>query len=428
MTVDLRQRESTAVTSFDPSGRAAIEARADATTIADTPRRGLLARIGEAAPWRRITRAGRSTAAGGHFSGLIRSFLVFVGVPSLVMAFYLFAIAADQYVAEARFAVRGNVERVPSPDNLAQLNPVAVQTNSQDSFIVAGYIASKAIVEDLNRTLDLKKMFSRDEADIWARFDPSWPFEDLVEYWNRHVRATTDTISGVVTLQVRAFTREDALAIARAVVQKSEVLINELSRRNRADTLARASEELAKAEGRLREAQLAIQAFRNRSGLVDPVKSAESVFLTLVALRRDKLKVENDLTVLRRSVDESSRPAQQLIAEIRALDEQMAKLQSQLTGGAGGSVASQTLLEYEGLMIEKTFAEKLYAAAQAIQDRARIDTERQQIYLATFVPPSLPEDTLYPRRWSTLFVSAFVAFLLWSIGMLVVAGVNDHRI
>jgi capsule polysaccharide export protein KpsE/RkpR len=42
------------------------------------------------------------------------------------------------------------------------------------------------------------------------------------------------------------------------------------------------------------------------------------------------------------------------------------------------------------------------------------------------VPPSLPEDALYPRRWRALGIVALVAFALWSIGGLIIQSVRDH--
>jgi len=51
---------------------------------------------------------------------------------------------------------------------------------------------------------------------------------------------------------------------------------------------------------------------------------------------------------------------------------------------------------------------------------------RQQVYIASFVPPSLPEEALYPRRWRSLGVVALIAFALWGIGWLAAQSVRDH--
>ena len=59
-------------------------------------------------------------------------------------------------------------------------------------------------------------------------------------------------------------------------------------------------------------------------------------------------------------------------------------------------------------------------------DQARANADRQQVYIASFVPPSLPEEALYPRRWRSLGVVALFAFALWAIGGLAVQSIRDH--
>src|SRR5689334_24397098 len=46
-----------------------------------------------------------------------------------------------------------------------------------------------------------------------------------------------DVTNGTVTVNVRAFTPEDALSLAQAILSSSERLVNELSERARRDTL-----------------------------------------------------------------------------------------------------------------------------------------------------------------------------------------------
>jgi capsular polysaccharide transport system permease protein len=363
---------------------------------------------------------------------LIRRFSLFVLLPTAFMAVYLFVFASDQYVAEAQFAVRGNVE--PMGDvNLGEFTSLIQKHNSQDSFIVKDYINSQSIVEAAEQSIGISKMFSRSDADFWARYRAPQPIEELTRYWRNHVDARIEAVSGVITLTTRAFTPEDALTIARDVIAKTEVLINAISLRAQSDMVTHAQADATAAQERLKKAHLDLQRFRNHWGIIDPIKTAESTLLTLSALRKDKLKAENDLQVLRNSsLDEKSRGIQVLVATVAAIDHQMKQLQDQLT--TESSVASglpnmtQALLEYEGLLVERVIAEKLNESANTLLDRARVSASKQQIYLATFVPPVLPTDTLYPQRGRTLFVTFFCFLVVWSSVSLILGGVNDQRL
>ena len=59
-------------------------------------------------------------------------------------------------------------------------------------------------------------------------------------------------------------------------------------------------------------------------------------------------------------------------------------------------------------------------------DQARATADRQRVFLASFIPPSLPEEALYPRRWRSLGILALIAFAVWGIGSLAVQSIRDH--
>lgn len=374
----------------------------------------------------------RSTQPVNIGRSLLKQFSLFVLLPTGVMAAYLFIISSDQYVAEARFAVRGNVE--PMGDTtLGEFTSLIKKHNSQDSFVIKEFIGSQNIVEQVEKTLGVSTMFSRPKIDLWARYWGPAPIEDLTKYWNRQVGAHIDVISGIITLTVRAFTPEDALTIAKDVVARSEALINDISRRAQADMVRQAEADALKTQDRLRKSYLGLQEFRNRWGIIDPAKSAESTALTLLTLRKDRFKAESDLQVLRGSnLDEKSRSIQVLVASVAAIDQQIRQLQDQLTtdGVTAGSATNMTqaLLEYEGLMVERTIAEKLNESTTFLLDRARVEANKQHVFLSAFVPPSLPVASLYPQRGYALVVAFFCCLVLWSSTSLVIGGINDQRL
>ncbi|MGC5777771.1 capsule biosynthesis protein [Methylobacterium sp. NFXW15] len=410
--------------------------RREAETIRPVPpKRGALALLRSATQvdWRRLPglrpsqREEKQLSYGGL---LMRNVGLFVLLPTAVVAIYMYVFASDQYTAQAQFAVRGNVEPMEHA-SLGQFTSLIQKHNSQDGYIVRDYIQSQAMVEELEKSIHISRMYSRPEADFWARFDPSDPIERLTKYWRKQTSAEIDAISGVIRLNVRAFTPEDALTISREVVARAEVLINEISKRAQTDMVSQAKSDATAAEERLRKAHLAVQTFRNKWGLIDPVKSAEGMLTTLTLLRKEKIKLEGDLQVLRSSnLDERSRSIQTLAAQVAALDQQMKSLQDELTSSGpadGQQNLTEALLAYEGLTVERTIAEKLEESAHVLYDRARISAAKQQIFLATFERPVLPTESLYPERARTVFVMLFCFTVLWSSFTLVKAGIKDQR-
>ncbi len=83
------------------------------------------------------------------------AFVLMVALPMAFAGIYYFFIAADQYVAEFRFGLRSAEPVRIDPGVLLQAGAAPSQIGL-DSYVVVQYIASRAIVDDLSRTLDLQ--------------------------------------------------------------------------------------------------------------------------------------------------------------------------------------------------------------------------------------------------------------------------------
>lgn len=362
--------------------------------------------------------------------GLVLGFLLMVAIPTGVAGFYFFRMASDVFVSEAKFAVRGSTEKLPSSSSNAtmMMSSIASLNSNQDAYIVASFIQSIPMIERLEREEKLRSLFTRDTVDVISRLPPSASMERLRAYWSRMVSASVDSLSGVVTLEVRAYAPADALALSRAIITASEELVNELSRRKRQDALRFAYEEVARAEERIKASVAAMQAFRNETGFLDPVKSAEAVSKLLASLRSDQIELSNELATARSSLSENSPSVQILSARLAALTAQTRNIARELTtqNGDGDKSASRALAVYEGLMLEREFSEKFYTTMLGIAEKARAESDAQQLYLVTFVEPGLAETASYPRRGGDVAVVFVCCLALWSIVSLLVAAVRDH--
>jgi capsular polysaccharide transport system permease protein len=355
------------------------------------------------------------------------SFLAVVMLPVAIAAVYYMAIAADQYVTEFRMTLR----RVDAPriEPLVLLGGTgAAGSAASESQIVAQYIASRAIVDELDPTLDLRKVFSPPGVDWWSRLSLPASVEQLVYYWNRQVDPFYDASTGTVVVRLRAFTPADSLRLAQAVVASSEKLVNDLSARARRDAVSHAEADVASAEARLMVALEKIREFRDKSGLIDPGKAADATAQLATKLRDDLLKANSQLATLKTYMHDDAPPVRVLKARIRALETQERGLAHEMTATTQPAAPplSQSLGSYEALEAERKFAEAAYQHALEGLDHARDNADRQQIYIASFVPPSLPEQALYPHRWRSLGIVALIAFAVWAIGCLAVQSVRDH--
>src|SRR4051812_41223246 len=377
----------------------------------------------------RLAETGREARAGmsSRLSPRMLSFAAVVLLPIALAASYLFVIAADQYVAEFRFSL--NTADAPRLDPLSLLTGNTSRSPAAlESQIVVQYLTSRAIVDELGTTLDLRRIFSPPQADWWARPPLPAPIETLVLYWKGQVDPFYDPANGTVTVRVRAFAPGDALELARAIVGASEKLVNELSLRGRRDRVRHAEAEVRQGEARLQFVLGEIRSFRDREGLIDPGESAKTSSVLAARLRDELVRANAELSTLKTYMREDAPGIKVMNARIKSLETQRRAVAQDITDPdkARPGTLSHLLGSYEQLESERKFAEAAYQHAMLRLDQARADADRQQIYIASFVPPMLPEESLYPRRWRSLGIVALIAFALWGIGGLTIQTVRDH--
>jgi capsular polysaccharide transport system permease protein len=355
------------------------------------------------------------------------SFMIVVAVPVIIAAAYYLLVAADQYVAEFRFALRSAEPERNNPALFLQ-ESIAPSPIGVDSYVVVQYLASRAIIDDLSATIDLRQMFSRSEADWPVRLDPPVSIEELVRYWKGQVDAFFDATNGTIVVRARAFTPQDALRLAEGILASSERLVNDLSARARRDALQNAEDEVGRAEKRLKSALTRLREFRDREGIIDPRKTADATVALAGRVRDELVRTDTELSTLKHYMRDDAPSIKMLEARVQSLEAQRRAVESEVTDTekTRSEALSRVMGSYEQLESERTFAEQTYQHALQALDRSRINADRQQVYLATFVRPTLPEEALYPRRLLSLAVASGVAFAIWMIGGFILQSVRDH--
>lgn len=372
--------------------------------------------------------------SGGKPPLRLLGFLLLVIVPFLVSSVYYAFIASDQYVAEARFAVRavsnadGNSDGSDSSGTESGSSGVLnMRSASQDAYVVTSFIHSTEILKRIGTKIDYKSMFARQDADFLSRFRASRSDEEFLKYWNDHVSAYIDVSSGIITLKVRTFTPDDSVKLADAIIQESEKLINELSTRARNDIVQSMKADVEKSGKAYGDTLIALNQFQHASGLLSPQTQAKDSGALLTGLLAQKLEFETRLFVMRQSNAENSPTFQQLNLAKESLDAQIDKMKTELTGLENESLA-KSLLEYSRLDTDRLISEKLYESSQKNYDAVLAEALRKTLYLAVFVNPTLPDEAIFPRRVSTPLIILLALTVAWATLSLIWASVEDHRI
>jgi capsular polysaccharide transport system permease protein len=354
-------------------------------------------------------------------------FTWWVLAPTLLVAAYFYLVAAPQYVSEARIVVRSRSDapQVSVGSAISAAMGGAGAIGGGDANSIRDFLLSHDAVMRTQDRVDLISIWQRPEADAWARLRDTDP-ERLTKFFNSMVSASLDSSTGVLTLRVRSFRPEDSKAIATTLLELAEQLVNRLSARAREDALRIAREEVGIAEHRVLASRQALTDFRERQQDLDSAGSAAAAQQGIGAM-------ENALTAARAELRERmafmrpDNPALQVTRNrIEALERQIAAERARRTQGDGA--LAQQLAAFERLMLEREFADRQLASATTSLETARIEAQRQQVYIARVVEPNLAVHALYPRKLisvGSVFLGLSVAF---GIGWLLVASMRDHAV
>lgn len=369
-----------------------------------------------------------ATAKPRHWMLLI-SFLLCVGLPLLLSAGYLWVRAVDQYSSSLGFTVRR--EEAPSAvDILGGLSKLS-SGSSSDSDILYKYIQSQELIQKVDARLNLRSIYARHSAmDPLFSLAPDSSIEDLVDYWQKMVLISYSPGTGLIEVQVKAFTAQEAHEIAKVIFDESSVMINELTAIAREDAMRYAREELDTAVDQLKIARQALTAFRSKTQIVDPSADIQLQMGLLNTLQQQLGTELIDYDLLLTSVQEGDPRLQQSQQRINAIRARIQEERDKFGGGssaADGEDYATLVAEFERLSVDQEFAEQKYTGALQNYDIAQAEAQRQSRYLAAYLNPTLAQNAEYPRRLLLLGLVTVFLTIAWATLALILYSIRDRR-
>ncbi|MCG7495026.1 sugar transporter [Thalassobius sp. Cn5-15] len=380
---------------------------------------------------------------------LVVSFVLLVLLPVLACAVYLWAVAADRYASTTGFTVRGE-ETTAATTLLGGLSTLTGGVTSQDGDILYEFILSPEIVANINQRLDLVGHYGAYwQQDPVFALHPKADQADLLTYWRRVVQVSYDQTSGLIEVQVLAYDPQMARDIAREIVEQGQAMINALSTQAREDALRYARDDLAVALARLKQAREELTRFRTRTQLVDPEADLQGRMGVMNTLQQQLAEALIDHDLLLQTASDTDLRVVQAARRISAIQDLIRSERNRFAGegageGSGEGPAStdaaptvdrsaavdadypQLLAEFEGLMVDREYAEESYGAALAALELARANAARQSRYLATYVQPTLADSAQYPRRLTLSALALLFLTLMWSVLALIYYSIRDR--
>jgi capsular polysaccharide transport system permease protein len=363
--------------------------------------------------------------------GLLSAFIIIVLLPIAATWWYLTERAAEQYASTIAFTVRS--EDVSSAaDILGGLAPsLGGGGGTTDSDILYEFIRSQALVKEIDSDLNLRTYYSEHyDSDPIFSFDSDGTIEDLTKYWQRMVRISYDSGSGLMELRVLAFDAVQAREIAEAIFIRSTEMINNLSAIAREDGTRYAREDLTLAVERLKQARESLTAFRISSEIVDPTADVAGQMGLLNLLQSQQVEALIEFDLLNNSTREGDPRLEQARRRIEVIEDRIREERRKFGVGGGDTQDesyAETIAEFERLAVDREFAEQAYATTLSAFDAARAEANRQSRYLAAYIEPTLAERSEFPSHTLLIGIVALFSFLSWTIMALTYYALRDRR-
>lgn len=350
-------------------------------------------------------------------------------VPIVLSGVYFYGIARDRYVTRSDFVIRkaedGGISDAGA--GLAGLLAGGNQLSLEDARFLKTYLQSPQVLSDLRRTYDIDKAYAHKGLDPFAGIKPNLSSEKKLKFFKKQVAVTLDELSGAIVLRTVGLDPKASLDLNRFMLSKSEQFVNRLNQDISKKQGDFAEKELIRARQNLDRAKNNLLKYQEANAVIDPKSEAELASQTISKMQEKLVDLRINLATLKRQFKDPAEP------EVAAVEDQVRELQQQIQKERKSAVSRQgsnlTRKAADMLRLESdvTFATDSYKLALTAVEKARVESKRQQKFMALLSAPQLPEDPENDWRSKGFFAVVAACAVGLSLGKFVLGMQASHR-
>lgn len=334
----------------------------------------------------------------------------FVFLPTLIAAYYFYAIATPMYATNSAFVIQ-KADAADSSSPLGGLFSGTQFATSQDSISVQAYLQSREAMRRLDQDEGFRKVFSAPDIDPLQRLDTDASESDAFKLYLRNVKVSFDTTEGILRMEVSAPDPKVSEEFSKALIKYAEEQVDRMTARMRSDQMSGAKQSFDDAESKVEDAQQRVLDLQQKLGVLDPTSETGVVMSQISALQSQLSQKQLELGQLLDNPTPNQARVDGARGDIARLQQMISDQRAELTKTRGGS---ESLAEVTGQLqiaqADLATRQTLLASAVTQMETARIEAGKQVRYLETGVRPIAPDQPTYPRA----FEDTVLAFLIFS--------------
>jgi capsular polysaccharide transport system permease protein len=333
----------------------------------------------------------------------------FVLLPTFLVAYYFYVVATPMYATNSEFIIQKAEASSGTGGGLGGLLGGGGFATVQESITVQAYLESREAMLRLDEELGFREHFAADAIDPLTRIAPEATVEAMYRTYRRHLQIGYDPTEGLVRMEVVAADPQVSQAFSEALIRYAEERVDQMSQRLREDQMSGASDGFEDAENRVLEAQQRVLELQEQRGVLSTEAEVSTVFGQIqnfeLQLQEERLRLDELLSVPRPNASRVEL-AERNIARLESLIDD---LRSSLTATGTGTV-SLARIQSELIIAQADLETRQMMLAQALQqmESARMEANRQTLYLSIGVYPIPPDAAAYPRAFENTLLALLV--------------------
>lgn len=344
---------------------------------------------------------------------------------SALSAVYWVFIASDRYVSEAHVIIqRTDFAGGPNLDFSSLLG--GANGGRADQLLLRSHLLSVDMLKKLDAALHLRAHYADTQRDLLSRmWDKDAPIEQFHKHYLERVSVEMDDYAGVLMVKAEGFDPQTTHAIATALVQEGERVMNQMAHTLAQTQVTYLETQVTDMNARAMQARQAVLDFQNKNGLVSPQATAENISGIVAKLEAQRTELETQRSALQSYLVATHPSIVQIDQQIAAVGKQLTQEQARLTSPRGKTL-NLAVEEFQRLEMQAAFTQDVYKTALVALEKGRIEATRTIKKVSVLQAPTAPEYPLQPRRLYNTLVFALVAMLLAGVAHLLAAIVRDH--
>lgn len=350
-------------------------------------------------------------------------------LPITLAGLYFYGIARDRYVTRSDFVIRKAEETEASTNGnaLAGLLGRGNQLSLEDARFLKTYLQSPQVLTDLRRTFDLDRAYARQGLDPFAGIQPGLSSEKKLKFFKKQVTVSLDEMSGAIVLRTIALNPDASLKLNQFMLAKSEQFVNRLNQDISLKQRDFAESELIRSRDKLNSAKNRLLAYQDSNSVIDPKGEAELAGQTISKLQEKLVELRVELATLKRQFKDPNEPEVAAVADqVKELEQQIERERRSLVSNSGRNLSRKSA-DIVKLESDVAFATDTYKLALSAVEKARVESKRQQKFMALLSSPQRPEDPENDWRSKGFFTVLAAGAIGVSLSKFVLGMQASHR-